>query len=96
MAENIGLCTTLETRVAVLGHLQRGGTPTTYDRILATRFGVEAVNLIAEGGFGKIVCLKGRRIASATIESAVKKLKLVDPKGQMVGTAESLGIELGR
>lgn len=96
VAENIGLCTTLETRVAVLGHLQRGGTPTTYDRILATRFGVEAVNLIADGGFGKMVCLKGRRIASATIESAVKKLKLVDPKGQMVGTAESLGIELGR
>ncbi len=96
VAENIGLCTTLETRVAVLGHLQRGGTPTTYDRILATRFGVEAVNLIADGGFGKMVCLRGRRIASATIESAVKKLKRVDPKGQMVGTAESLGIELGR
>ena len=72
VAENIGLCTTLETRVAVLGHLQRGGTPTTHDRILATRFGVEAVNLIAEGGFGKMVCLKGRRIASAKIESAVK------------------------
>jgi phosphofructokinase-like protein len=96
VAENIGLCTTLETRVAVLGHLQRGGTPTTYDRILATRFGVEAVNLAAEGGFGRMVCLKGRRIESATIAGAVKKLNRVDPEGQMVLTAESLGIELGR
>ena len=84
------------TRVAVLGHLQRGGKPTTFDRILATRFGVEAVNLIAGGKYGRMVCLRGRKIASGPIKDAIKKLKRVSPKGQMVRTAEALGIELGR
>lgn len=96
VADKISLCTTLETRVAVLGHLQRGGQPTTFDRILATRFGVEAVNLIAEGAYGRMVCLRGRKIASGPIVDAIKKLKRVSPKGQMVRTAEALGIELGR
>jgi phosphofructokinase-like protein len=96
VAERISLCTTLETRVAVLGHLQRGGTPSTYDRILATRFGVEAVNLIAEGKFGYMVCLRGRKIQATLIREAIKKLKRVDPKGQLVRTAEALGIALGR
>jgi phosphofructokinase-like protein len=96
VADKISLCTTLETRVAVLGHLQRGGKPTTFDRILATRFGVEAVNLIAEGAFGRMVCLRGRKIVSSPIEDAIKKLKRVSPRGQVVRTAEALGIELGR
>jgi len=96
VANQISLCTQLESRVAVLGHLQRGGTPTTFDRILATRFGVEAVNLISQGKFGYLVCLKGRQIKSAPIKTAIKKLKRVDPNGQMVKTAEALGIEFGR
>jgi len=96
VANQISLCTQIESRVAVLGHLQRGGTPTTFDRILATRFGVEAVNLIAQGKFGYLVCLKGRQIKSAPIRTAIKKLKRVDPNGQMVKTAEALGIEFGR
>jgi phosphofructokinase-like protein len=96
VADKISLCTTLETRVAVLGHLQRGGKPTTFDRILATRFGVEAVNLIAEGMYGRMVCLRGRRIASSPIVDAIKKLKRVSPNGQVVRTAEALGIGLGR
>jgi len=96
VANQISLCTQLESRVAVLGHLQRGGTPTTFDRILATRFGVEAVNLITQGKFGYLVCLKGRQIKSAPIKTAIKKLKRVNPNGQMVKTAEALGIEFGR
>ncbi len=96
VAQQISLCTTLETRVAVLGHLQRGGSPTTYDRILATRFGVEAVNLIANGKFGRMVCLRGRDIKSVQIKEAVKELKRVDPNCQTVYTAEALGIELGK
>ncbi len=96
VGERISFCTHIETRVAVLGHLQRGGTPTTFDRILATRFGVEAVNLIANGDFGKMVCLKGRKIKSVSLKQAIKKLKLVDPEGQVVKTAESLGISMGR
>ncbi len=96
VAERISLCAGIETRVAVLGHLQRGGTPTTFDRILATRFGVEAANLIAGGNFGKMVVLKGRDIKSAPIKSAIKQLKVVNPEGQIVKTAESLGISMGR
>ena len=96
VSERISYCTGLETRVAVLGHLQRGGTPTTFDRILATRFGVEAANLIAEGKFGKMVCLKGRTIKSADIKTAVKELNHVDPDGQTVKTAEALGVSMGR
>ena len=85
-----------EVRETVLGHLQRGGSPTTFDRILATRFGVEAVNLIANGKFGQMVCLRGRDIKSVQIKEAVKELKPVDPKCQVVRTAEALGIELGK
>ncbi|MBN2185622.1 MAG: 6-phosphofructokinase [Candidatus Krumholzibacteriota bacterium] len=96
VAEKISLLTEMETRVTVLGHIQRGGTPTTYDRILATRFGVEAAHLIAEGKYGRMVCLRGREIESANIKTAVKKLKVVDPDGQMVRTAESLGASVGR
>ena len=96
VADKISLCTSLETRVAVLGHLQRGGGPTTYDRILATRFGVEAVNLIAAGKFGHMACLKGRWIKSVPLTAAIHAIKRVDPNGQVVRTAEALGIELGR
>ncbi len=96
VAERIGLCTFLDTRVTVLGHLQRGGSPTTFDRILATRFGVEAVNLIAEGHIGDMVCLRGRKIKHVPVESAIRRLKRVDPDGQVVATAEALGITLGR
>ncbi|HSG29172.1 MAG TPA: ATP-dependent 6-phosphofructokinase, partial [Candidatus Krumholzibacterium sp.] len=96
VAEKIGLLANIETRITVLGHIQRGGTPTTYDRILAMRFGVEAANLIGRGEFGRMVCLKGRAIKSASIREAVKKLKRVDPDGQMVGTAEALGASMGR
>jgi len=96
VSERISYCTALETRVAVLGHLQRGGTPTTFDRILATRFGVEAANLIAERKFGKMVCLKGRTIKSADIKEAIKELNHIDPDGQSVKTAEALGVSMGR
>jgi 6-phosphofructokinase 1 len=96
VADRISLCTMLETRVVVLGHLQRGGTPTTFDRILATRFGVEAVNLIAWKKFGYMVCLRGRSIESVPISRAIKQIKHVSPRGQLVRAAEALGIELGR
>src|SRR6266851_5495444 len=84
-----------EVRVSVLGHIQRGGTPTAYDRILATRFGVAAVDLIAQGGFGKMVCLRNERIEAVDIAQAIGKLKTVDPNGQMVQTAKAIGISFG-
>ena len=72
--------TGFETRVAVLGHIQRGGTPTAFDRVLATRFGVKAVELILKGEFGKMVSLKGNEVMSVPIEDAVGELKTVDEK----------------
>ena len=73
-----------EVRVSVLGHIQRGGSPTPFDRILATRFGVAAVDLIAQGGFGQMVCLRSSRIEAVDIAQAIGSLKTVDPNGQMV------------
>jgi ATP-dependent phosphofructokinase / diphosphate-dependent phosphofructokinase len=84
-----------EVRVSVLGHIQRGGSPTPFDRILATRFGVAAVDLIAQGGFGKMVCLRNERIEAVDIAQAVGRLKTVDPNGQMVHTARAVGICFG-
>ena len=84
-----------EVRISVLGHIQRGGSPTAFDRILATRFGVAAVDLIAEGGFGKMVCLRSERIEAVDIAQAIGKLKTVDPNGQMVQMAKAIGISFG-
>ena len=70
----------VETRVTTLGHVQRGGSPTAYDRVLATRFGIAAVDLIHAGDFGKMVSLRSNSITSVTIESAVSRLKTVDPE----------------
>jgi ATP-dependent phosphofructokinase / diphosphate-dependent phosphofructokinase len=70
----------VETRVTILGHIQRGGSPTAYDRILATRYGVAAMELVHNGDFGKMVALRGNEITSTTLEDAVSHLKTVDAK----------------
>ncbi|HXP16702.1 MAG TPA: ATP-dependent 6-phosphofructokinase [Terriglobales bacterium] len=84
-----------EVRVSVLGHIQRGGSPTPFDRILATRFGVAAVDLIAQGGFGKMVCLRNTRIEAVDIAQAIGQMKIVDPSGQLVQTARAIGVSFG-
>jgi 6-phosphofructokinase 1 len=71
--------TGFETRVTVLGHLQRGGTPTAYDRVLATRFGVRAIEAVDEGRFGTMVALRGTDIVLADLGEAVSEPKLLDP-----------------
>jgi 6-phosphofructokinase 1 len=68
-----------ETRMTILGHVQRGGTPTAYDRVLATRFGVHAVDAVTEGEFGTMVALRGTEIVRAPLEEAVAEPKLLDP-----------------
>lgn len=78
LAEKIEEMTGYETRVTVLGHIQRGGTPTAFDRVLSTRFGVHAVELVNQKQFGKMVCLNGNKIESVPISKAVGKLKTVD------------------
>ena len=84
-----------EVRSTVLGHVQRGGSPCAFDRELATRFGVRAVELIAEGKFGHVAALEHGHVVAKPIEKAVKKLKLVDPQGELVRAARGVGIELG-
>ncbi|MCK4244544.1 MAG: ATP-dependent 6-phosphofructokinase [Candidatus Omnitrophica bacterium] len=70
--------TGLETRVSVIGHMQRGGVPSLFDRILATRCGAKAAELIQEGKFGQMVALRGNEIVEVSLKEAVAKLKLVD------------------
>ncbi len=84
-----------DVRVTVLGHIQRGGSPSPFDRILATRFGVEAVELVARGEFGRMVCLRAGEIESVSLDEAVGEVRLVDPKGSMVRTARAVGITFG-
>ena len=96
VAGQIEKCLEMDVRVMVLGHLQRGGSPTTFDRILGTRLGTKAVAMIAAGEFGRMACLKGRTIGMVTIESAINELNTVDPDGEIVKTAEDIGIMLGR
>jgi phosphofructokinase-like protein len=78
LAKEIEKRMSVETRVTVLGHVQRGGSPTAHDRILATRFGIAAVELIKNEEFGAMVALKGNKIVTVNIEDAISKLKTVD------------------
>lgn len=95
VGDAIALISHKEVRVSVLGHIQRGGSPSPYDRILATRFGVAAVDLIAAGGFGKMVCLQQECIRAVAIADAVGKMKTVDPGGEIVRAARAIGISFG-
>jgi len=79
VAKKIEDITGYETRVSVLGHIQRGGTPTAYDRLIGTQFGVKAVELIKEGKFGEMVSLRDNKLQSVSIDKAVKKRKTIDP-----------------
>ena len=84
-----------ESRVCVLGHLQRGGSPTTFDRALCSMFGATAVELVAAGEFGKMVAFTGTQVGAIRINDAVGKLKSVPPDGTLVRTTRALGISLG-
>jgi 6-phosphofructokinase 1 len=75
-----------ETRVTILGHVQRGGTPVAYDRVLATRFGVAAMEAVAGERFGVMVGLHGSEIAEVELEEALREPKLLDPS--LYATAE--------
>jgi len=77
LGEEIESRTGFETRVTVLGHIQRGGTPTARDRILATRFGLKASDLVAEGAFGQMAALRGDDVISVALEEATAELKTV-------------------
>ena len=95
VAGEIGQQIDLEIRVTVLGHVQRGGSPNAFDRILATRFGKAAADLAARGQFGLMVSLRQDQIVSVPINDAVSRPKYVDPDGEVVKTARSVGISFG-
>jgi len=78
LAEEIESRTGYETRVTILGHVLRGGTPTAYDRVLATRFGIAAIDAVDEGAFGRMVALAGNEVIRVPIEDGVKELKVID------------------
>jgi 6-phosphofructokinase 1 len=95
VTELIASRTEYEVRTTVLGHIQRGAEPCAFDRELATRFGVKAVDLIAEGKFGCIAAMEYGTIVAKPMAAAIQKLKVVDPAGELARTARAVGIELG-
>ncbi len=97
IGHKVGSCITeAEVRVTVLGHVQRGGSPCAFDRILSTQFGASAVDLIAEKRLGEMVCLRGQRIESVPLSEVAKGQKKVPTEEGLVKTAESIGINFGR
>ncbi len=95
VAEALGEQVDADMRVTVLGHIQRGGSPSSFDRVLATRYGVAAAELVANEQFGKMVALRNGQIVSVDIAEAVAAPKLVDPGAQIVKQARALGVCFG-
>ncbi len=95
VAAALGEVTGRETRCTVLGHLQRGGSPTPFDRLLATRFGVRAVECVMEDRQGQMVALRGPSVVAVPISEAIAEPKRVAPDGELARTARELGISLG-
>jgi 6-phosphofructokinase 1 len=86
LAEQIEERTGYETRVTILGHVQRGGTPTAFDRVLASRFGVAAIDAVHDSAWGTMVALQGGHVVRVPLAEAVGELKLVDP--ELYGVAQ--------
>jgi len=95
IAERISQTTGAETRVTVLGHLQRGGIPSARDRLMASIFGVHAVEMVLRGAFDRMVAWSGRNVIDVPLADAIAEFRAVDPDGPMVRTARGLGICLG-
>lgn len=95
LGDQIADLTGEETRVTVLGHLQRGGTPTPRDRLMGSAFGVYAVDLIAEEKFGRMVAWQNRRVVDVPISEVLAHYYGVDPEGPLAKTARGIGISFG-
>jgi len=95
VAREIEAITGKESRVTVLGHLQRGGSPTAFDRILSTRYGTAAVNYLMEGRYGHMVCLKGTSIDTVPLEEAINGQRMVPLDSDLLKSARQLGISFG-
>jgi len=95
IARQIEEATDIECRVAQLGHLQRGGTPSSADRILATRLAVKSMELVAEGTFNHMVATKGEEIVAVPIERVMGRQKFVPRDSPLIEAALSIGASLG-
>jgi 6-phosphofructokinase 1 len=95
LAKQIEECSGSETRYTILGHLQRGGTPTPFDRFLATQFATAAVELVARGQFNRMVCLRGGRIGSGSLSVPGQGARLVPRGSPVIRMARSLGTSFG-
>jgi len=95
LSNRINEMTGLETRETVLGYIQRGGTPSPMDRVLATRYGTAAADMIAERDFGKMVALKNDEVVSVPLADVSGKLKLVEPDNPLVLQAKNMGTSFG-
>jgi 6-phosphofructokinase 1 len=95
VARELGRLLESETRATILGHLQRGGVPTPFDRVLGTRFGCAAVHAAIAGASNVMVALRGREIVTVGFEDAVVELRRVDPDGELVRAARSVGTSFG-
>jgi 6-phosphofructokinase 1 len=95
VGQEIETRTQVETRVTVLGHLQRGGIPSAFDRWLATRYGANAVKLIEERKFGHMVSLRDAKIEATPLAAALAVPKRVNPQGDAVWAARGVGIAFG-
>lgn len=95
IAHEVGQCTGAETRVTVLGHVQRGGSPVPLDRLLGSAFGVAAVDLIAAGRFARMVAWQNRSVIDVPIAEAIEHYQAVEPQDSFVHTARGLGISFG-
>jgi 6-phosphofructokinase 1 len=95
LSKKITDLTGIETRETVLGYIQRGGTPSPMDRVLATRYGAAAVDMIARREFGNMVALKADRIVSVPLSEVAGKLKLVEPESPLVQQAKNMGTSFG-
>ncbi|MCZ7574708.1 MAG: 6-phosphofructokinase [Ardenticatenaceae bacterium] len=95
VAAEISLRCNVQSRTVVLGHLQRGGSPSAFDRVLATRFGAEAVHLLADGRFGQVVTLECGQIIAVPLEAVTGRQRTVPPESSLIRTAQDLGISFG-
>lgn len=95
VAEEVERLTGLETRTTILGHVQRGGTPSAYDRVLASRFGVCAAREAIAGRWGTLAALRGNAVVPVPLSEAVGAQRLVEPSGELVAVARATGVRFG-
>jgi 6-phosphofructokinase 1 len=95
VAHELEAATELESRVTVLGYLQRGGTPVPYDRVLATQFGVEAAHMLARGEFGKMVAMKNGELVGVPLDQVAGKIKRVPLDHHLLAAGREVGTCFG-